>query len=376
MTFKCQTSRNQLWKYQSMEVYTDLNYGFAAYVKELNLNHREEFLLLSTSVDGIWGQTQIFSSRISGKTQEPPNIQQFFNETESNRLRVSLFSKDTFSKSWFEVYLTPLRTRCLRSSNAFAPCSNSSLDYCIPQSLRCDGVVNCMLDNQIGFDEMECLDGNFVGVSYDQRGLKVYGLCDLRIIETCLYFCSWNKHVVHLSWSSHCHHHNCCVSPICLEVHQVALCDSQDCERCWQKVNRWIECHHSSEKSQSRFLSCGTEWRPIPGLFGSRLGRNDGERDETHYRWVKRHQQCPNEGGVAIEWIQILQDIFERFIQGIVYAIHLPGSIYIKTIASRIWEINDEMPAAAIPLQVVNRDEIIPAMSQRVWTSRWDRQSL
>ena len=29
--------------------------------------------------------------------------------------------------------------------------------YCVPRALFCDGVINCMLTNQIGFDERNCL---------------------------------------------------------------------------------------------------------------------------------------------------------------------------------------------------------------------------
>ena len=35
--------------------------------------------------------------------------------------------------------------------------SSSSGDFCVPRALFCDGVINCMLTNQIGFDERNCL---------------------------------------------------------------------------------------------------------------------------------------------------------------------------------------------------------------------------
>ena len=35
--------------------------------------------------------------------------------------------------------------------------SSRSGYYCVPRALSCDGVINCMLTNQIGFDERNCL---------------------------------------------------------------------------------------------------------------------------------------------------------------------------------------------------------------------------
>ena len=148
---RCRGSSQMSWQVGWTDLETDQDHGFSAHVKNHDLSSTDqEFIQLSTSVS-------TYSPRISGDSRK---IFYYFNETTSTRLRVAFFSKRRQSSSWFKMYITPIRNLCEMESNTHGQCGRSENTYCVPKSLFCDGVVNCIADGEIGYDELKshCLD--------------------------------------------------------------------------------------------------------------------------------------------------------------------------------------------------------------------------
>lgn len=92
------------------------------------------------------------------------------------KLAAASESEDDDDRLVFRIFLTPTYKSCQSDSSLYTPCKGRSLlaeallarpgamvsadldsgGYCVPKVLLCDGVVNCMQSEAVGYDESAC----------------------------------------------------------------------------------------------------------------------------------------------------------------------------------------------------------------------------
>ena len=142
-----------------LELKTRRGLGFSVLVYEMDFstNCDEEHITIRSHAP----KKQIVSEKICGNLTAAHFDQVTFHEAESSSILISYERDVSFRRnSSFLMVLTPMATNCGRNSGLFFRCGNDTTrtaeQNCLPRSVLCDGIRNCILPDTEGFDEIGC----------------------------------------------------------------------------------------------------------------------------------------------------------------------------------------------------------------------------